>query len=395
MQWAPIPNKQVNSYAGMRAIVKLCCVLAQSRVFECFWCSSCSSRLLRTWKLETSEPSSLSSRSTPFARTEEGIPQLCSAMTLLFHSFWRLHSPLNIGQKGMSGMSGDPSHQVPLGSAPSWIPFFFGTLRSCGVCWIWWVQSWDTTRACDTSLITHHSSCRFRRSQAQKSSAQQGATEAVRGNRVQRKKMYLDDDLQGIIPKESLTRLLLCFQQVPPLSTLIYGQICHEGYQLLGPCQSSSGNGIKTFLHPRRGSECQEHVFPWSTQIIHVFLVDVCVHHLDAEQKKHVHLIEESKSQKLICFFSNCGTVSGILEDFHHVQLPTLPFFPWAGQPVLGGFGGASPSNWTASSPDDRISTYQVYTWDFPGFCRDYYQDTYDVHWFYTFFWGMNRMNHP
>jgi len=115
--------------------------------------------------------------------------------------------------------------------------------------------------------------------------------------------MYLDDDLQGIIPKESLTRLLLCFQQVPPLSTLIYGQICHEGYQLLGPCQSSSGNGIKTFLHPRRGSECQEHVFPWSTQIIHVFLVDVCVHHLDAEQKKHVHLIEESKSQKLICFF--------------------------------------------------------------------------------------------
>lgn len=146
--------------------------------------------------------------------------------------------------------------------------------------------------------LTHHSSCRFRRSQAQKSSAQQGATEAVRGNRAQRKKMYLDDDdLQGRIPKESLTRLLLCFQQVPPLSTLIYGQICHEGYQLLGPCQSSSGNGIKTFLHPRRGSECQEHVFPWSTQIIHVFLVGVCMHHLDAEQKKHVHLIEESKSQ--------------------------------------------------------------------------------------------------
>lgn len=124
--------------------------------------------------------------------------------------------------------------------------------------------------------LTHHSSCRFRRSQAQKSSAQQGATEAVGGNRAQRKKMYLDDDdLQGRIPKESLTRLLLCFQQVPPLSTLIYGQICHEGYQLLGPCQSSSGNGIKTFLHPRRGSECQEHVFPWSTQIIHVFLVGV------------------------------------------------------------------------------------------------------------------------
>ena len=96
----------------------------------------------------------------------------------------------------------------------------------------------------------------------------------------------------------------------------------------------------------------------------------------------------------LICFFSNCGTVSGILEDVHHVQLPTLPFFPWAGQPVLGGLGGASPSNWTASSPEDGISTYQVYTWDFPGFCEDYYQDTYDVHWFYTF-WGMNRMNHP
>jgi hypothetical protein len=164
--------------------------------------------------------------------------------------------------------------------------------------------------------------------------------------------MYLDDDdLQGRIPKESLTRLLLCFQQVPPLSTLIYGQICHEGYQLLGPCQSSSGNGIKTFLHPRRGSECQEHVFPWSTQIIHVFLVGVCMHHLDAEQKKHVHLIEESKSQHpnycmvSFVFFSNCGTVSGILEDVHHVQLPTLPFFPWAGQPVLGGLGGASPSN--------------------------------------------------
>jgi ATP adenylyltransferase/5',5'''-P-1,P-4-tetraphosphate phosphorylase II len=75
------------------------------------------------------------------------------------------------------------------------------------------------------------------------------------------------------------------------------------------------------------------------------------MHHLDAEQKKHVHLIEESKSQNpnycmvSFVFFSNCGTVSGILEDVHHVQLPTLPFFPWAGQPVLGGLGGASPSN--------------------------------------------------
>ena len=70
--------------------------------------------------------------------------------------------------------------------------------------------------------------------------------------------------------------------------------------------------------------------------------------------------------------FKNLQTspVSGILEDVHHVQLPTLPFFPWAGQPVLGGLGGASPSNWTASSPEDRISTYQVYTWDFPGFLR-------------------------
>ena len=100
MQWAPIPNKQVNSYAGMRAIVKLCCVVAQSRIFECFWCSSCSSRLLRTWKLETSEPSSLSSTSTPFARTEEGIPQHSALLWHCYFILWEAAQPTKHWAKG-------------------------------------------------------------------------------------------------------------------------------------------------------------------------------------------------------------------------------------------------------------------------------------------------------
>jgi hypothetical protein len=56
--------------------------------------------LLRTWKLETSEPSSLSSTSTPFARTEEGIPQHSALLWHCYFILWEAAQPTKHWAKG-------------------------------------------------------------------------------------------------------------------------------------------------------------------------------------------------------------------------------------------------------------------------------------------------------